>query len=358
MTVSIATHRAEHSRLASVNTEDPGFGDVFSDHMFQMDYRDGAWRDPRIVPYGPFPVEPGALGLHYGQTVFEGLKAFLGDDDVIRVFRPDRNAARLAQSCQRLCIPAFDETVFLAAIDQLVDLDRAWIPRQRGRALYIRPLIVATEANLNVRPADAYRFFIMTAPVRAYFTGGAIHLKAERRYTRAAPGGMGHAKTAGNYAASLLPGSESQREGHDQVLWLDGVEHRYVEEVGQMNIFFRIGDEVVTPDLRGTILPGVTRESVLTLLEDEGLRCRQRRIGIDEIIAAHEDGSLQEAFGAGTASVIVPVGRISVDGHTLAINDARPGTLATRLYDRIVDIQRGDAPDPHGWNRLIASGPR
>ncbi len=353
MNAPIATHLAATSRLDQINDDDPGFGDIFSDHMFQVDYRDGAWRDPRIVPYGPFEIEPGALCLHYGQAVFEGLKAFLGDDGVVRVFRPDRNAARLVESCRRLCIPEIDPGVFLRAIDELVRVDRRWIPARRGRALYIRPLIVATEANLNVRPAREYRFFIMTSPVREYFTGNTVHLKAERRYTRAAPGGMGFAKTAGNYAASLLPGAESQSQGHDQVLWLDGVSHRHVEEVGQMNIFFKVAGKVLTPDLRGTILPGVTRESVLTLLQEDGVECEARRIDIEEILRAADEGTLEEAFGAGTAAVIVPVGRISVDDRTIEINSARPGPLALDLYRRIVDIQRGDVPDDHGWNRIV-----
>lgn len=353
MNAQIPTQRVESSRIGSVNFDDPGFGDVFADHMFQMDYRDGQWRDARILPYGPFSIEPGALCLHYGQAVFEGLKAFIGDDGVTRVFRPDRNAARLAESCRRLCIPPFEASVFLDAIDRLVRIDRDWIPRQRGQALYIRPLIVATESNLNVRPAREYRFFIMTSPVRAYFTGGAVHLKAERRYTRAAPGGMGYAKTAGNYAASLLPGSESLRDGHDQVLWLDGVDHRHVEEVGQMNIFFKIDGKVLTPDLRGTILPGVTRESVIALLRERGIECEERRIDIDEVIRAADEGRLEEAFGAGTAAVIVPVGRISVDDRTVTINEGTPGELAQALREHIVDIQRGDAPDVHGWNRTV-----
>lgn len=353
MTATIDTRPATDSRLDTVDFDDPGFGDVFSDHMFQMVYRDGQWREPAIVPYGPFGIEPGALGLHYGQTVFEGLKAFIGDDGRIRIFRPERNAARLAASCQRLCIPAFDTRILLAAIDQLVDIDRRWIPPRRGQALYIRPLIVATEANLNVRPAREYRFFIMTSPVREYFTGGTVRLKAERQYTRAAPGGMGHAKTAGNYAASLLPGFESQQQGHDQVLWLDGVEHRFVEEVGQMNIFFKIDGTIHTPDLRGTILPGITRESVIQLLQDEGIACEQRRIDIHEIMEAAGNGTLEEAFGAGTAAVVAPVGAISVDQRTIEVNGGRPGPLALHLYDRILDIQRGDAEDIHGWNRLV-----
>ncbi|GJL82192.1 MAG: putative branched-chain-amino-acid aminotransferase [marine bacterium B5-7] len=357
MTVSIPTQRIASSRVDEIDLENPdfdlGFGDMFSDHMFQMDYSDGAWRDPRIVPYGPFAIEPGALCLHYGQAVFEGLKAFRGEDGMIRVFRPDRNFSRLERSCQRLCIPTFDRETFLDAIDSLVRIDRNWIPSKRGQALYIRPLVVATESNLNVRPAREYRFFIMTSPVREYFTGGTVALKAERRYTRSAPGGMGYAKTAGNYAASLLPGSESQQLGHDQVLWLDGLEHRYVEEVGQMNIFFKIDGKVLTPDLHGTILPGVTRESVIDILRDEGVAVEECRIDINDILKAHENGSLEEAFGAGTAAVIAPVGCIRIDDTDITINHAEPGPLAQHLYQRIVDIQRGACDDQFGWNRLI-----
>ncbi len=354
MSAEIVVTTAASSRRGSVDLGNPGFGDVFSDHMFVMDHVDGEWRDPRIEPYGPFSIEPGALCLHYGQTVFEGLKAFLGEDGRIRIFRPDRNAARLRDSCRRLCIPEPDAELLLEAIDALVLLDREWIPSRRGQALYIRPLVIGDESNLNVRPSRRYRLFIMTSPVREYFDRDrpSVALKAERRYTRAAPGGMGYAKTAGNYAASLLPGAESQRAGHDQVLWLDGVEHRYVEEVGQMNIFFVIDDTVVTPELRGTILPGVTRDSVLQLLGQRGIACQERRVEIAEIADAAASGRLREAFGAGTAAVIAPVGRITVDDQEIAINDGRAGPLAQELYEHILDIQTGRRDDPFGWNRM------
>lgn len=354
MTVSIPTTPIESSRIADVDFDRVGFGDVFSDHMFQVDFRDGAWRDPCIVPYGPFPIEPGALCLHYGQTVFEGLKAFHGADGVARIFRPDRNLARLKESCRRLCIPPIDDELYYGAIDALVRIDREWIPKTRGKALYIRPLLIGTEPNLMIKPSDTYRFFIMTAPVREYFdgSGATISLKAERRYTRAAPGGTGAAKTGGNYAGSLLPGVESTDQGHDQVLWLDGIGHEYVEEVGQMNIFFEIDGSVVTPALRGTILPGVTRECVIRLLEDRGRKCEERRVRIDEIVEAAYGGMLGEVFGAGTAAVIAPVGRIDVDGQKIEVNGARRGPLAASLYDEILDIQCGGVEDRFGWNRL------
>ena len=253
--------RVRESRLGSVDFDNLGFGDVYSDHMFSMLYDEGRWHSPEILPFGPILLPPASATLHYGQSVFEGLKGFMGVDGVARVFRPDRNARRLRNSCARMCMPAVDEAVFHRAIDELVRLDHRWIPRKRGQALYIRPLIVATELQLEVRPARRYRFLIMTAPVRAYFDTDAagVALSVEERFTRASPGGTGDTKTAGNYGASLFPGQNASASGYAQVLWLDGVEHRYVEEVGAMNIFFRFRDRVVTPALRGTILPGVTR---------------------------------------------------------------------------------------------------
>jgi len=356
MTISIDITPAGSSRIAAVDFDKIGFGDVFSDHMFQMDYVDGAWRNPRIMPYGPFAIEPGALCLHYGQSVFEGLKAFRGVDGTPRIFRPDRNAARLQDSCQRLCIPAFDTQLFLEALDALVRIDHQWIPEGEGKALYLRPLVVATEANLAVKPSDRYSFFIMASPVCEYFDKSLppISLKAEHSYTRAAPGGMGYAKTAGNYAASLLPAVESTREGFDQVLWLDGVQHANVEEVGQMNIFFQIDDTVVTPALRGTILPGVTRSCVLALLKRRGIRCEERQVAIQEIVDAAYSGRLKEAFGAGTAAVVAPVGLIDVAGTRLEINNREQGELAMSLYQEILEIQNGRAGDEFGWNRLVA----
>jgi branched-chain amino acid aminotransferase len=345
----------ERSRLGDVDFDALGFGDVFSDHMFSMVYEDGRWQRPEIVPFGPVPLLPSALCLHYGQAVFEGLKAFRGVDEVVRIFRPDMNAKRLVTSCERLCIPPIEPEVFHAAVEAAVRIDHAWIPRVRGQALYIRPIIFGTESHLEVRPSGTFRFVVMTAPVRKYFQDdiGAIPLKAEEKYTRAAPGGMGYAKTAGNYAASLYPGEMGRREGYAQVLWLDGAEHRHVEEVGAMNIFFKFKDTVVTPGLHGTILPGVTRDSVIQLLKDRGTPVEERFVDIDEVIDGIHSGELEEIFGAGTAAVISPVGTIAYKGetHTMPLNGAGP--LTRDLYDTITGIQLGEVEDKFGWTRIV-----
>lgn len=347
--------RAANSRLAQVNFEALGFGNIFSDHMFSMTCSDGEWRNPQILPYGNIEVAPGNATLHYGQAVFEGLKAFMGSDEVVRVFRPEMNAKRLVDSCERMCIPPLDVDTFCAAIDQLVAMDHAWIPRKRGQALYIRPLIFSNENHLEVRPSTEFRFLVMTAPVRAYFHEGVepIALKVEENYTRSAPGGTGAAKTAGNYAASLYPTQEGAKDGFVQMVWLDGIEHRCVEEVGAMNIFFRFKDRIVTPDLHGTILPGVTRDSVIGLLRDAGHTVEERRVAIDEIVQAVHDGELLEVFGAGTAAIIAPVGKFSYKNEVLTVQDNQAGQVTRWLYERLTDIQRGDAEDEYGWNRLI-----
>ncbi|MCH9670687.1 MAG: branched-chain amino acid aminotransferase [Gammaproteobacteria bacterium] len=358
MLSDLRIQRTPQSRRSTVDYTSLGFGNVFSDHMFTMRYFDGAWQQPEVVPYGPIGVEPGCLSLHYGQSVFEGLKAFRGPDDRVRVFRPDMNAKRFQDSCERLCIPPLDDGVFEAAVRELVRIDHEWIPTERGQALYIRPIVFALESHLEVRPASSYLFMIIAAPVRTYYErdAKAVALKVQDQFTRAAPGGVGFAKTAGNYAASLLPGDESRREGFDQALWLDGAEHKYVEEVGQMNIFFDLGGTVVTPELRGTILPGITRASVLQLLSDRGVRTEQRRIEIGELTAAIENGELREAFGAGTATVVAPVGKLAYQGQTYEINRGEAGPLTGALYDEILGIQLGEIPDRHGWNMEIMAG--
>ncbi|MCP5154525.1 MAG: branched-chain amino acid aminotransferase [Ectothiorhodospiraceae bacterium] len=350
--------RVAESRIGSVDFENLGFGNLFSDHMFSMRYEGGAWREPRILPYGPISIDPANATLQYAQSVFEGLKAFRGVDGKVRVFRPDMNLARMRTSCERICIPPPDEAMFMGAIEHLVALDQAFIPSKRGQALYIRPIVFSDEGHLEVRPSTRYRFLVMTGPVRAYFDASmaAVALKVEERQTRAAPGGVGFAKTGGNYAASLRPGESARAEGYAQVLWLDGVEHRYVEEVGAMNIFFRIDDTVVTPALQGTILPGVTRDSVLTLLRDRGIEVEERRIALDEIVEASRRGRLREAFGAGTAAIIAPVGRIACRGEELVVANGESGTLTRELYEAITGIQRGEVEDRHGWNRLIDIG--
>ncbi len=357
MLSEIPVRRIDQSRIDQVDFDHLGFGGVYSDHMFVMEYRDGGWCQPRIEPYGPLSLTPGMASLHYGQSVFEGLKAFRGVDDRIRLFRPERNAERLNVSCERLCMPSVDPALFVEAVRRLVQIDHAWIPRRRGESLYIRPLLIGTEEYLEVRPAQHYLFIIMTAPARAYFHHSAegIALQVQDRYTRAAPGGTGFAKTGGNYAASLLPGELSRATGYQQALWLDGVEHRYVEEVGQMNIFFRFRDHVVTPALHGTILPGVTRDSIIRLLQAEGQRVEERRISMDEVLEGIERGELLEAFGAGTAAVVAPVGRIGYRGGDYLINGGQCGPLTRSLYQAITAIQYGEAPDHFGWTEVVES---
>jgi branched-chain amino acid aminotransferase len=351
--------RAPNSRLSELNSNELGFGNIFSDHMFSMRFSDGAWHTPEVVPYGPITLEPSCVTLHYGQSVFEGLKAFRGVDHQIRTFRRAQNDKRLANSCARLCIPHLPEGALELAVRELIALDHAWVPSERGQALYIRPLIFAEESHLEVRPAVSYRFLVMTAPVRTYYANGfgAVGLKVQDEFTRAAPGGVGYAKTAGNYAASLLPGNQSRNEGFDQALWLDGAEHKYVEEVGQMNIFFEIDGRLVTPELRGTILPGVTRDSVITLLRARGHAVDERRIEIAEIIEGIKTGSVTEAFGAGTAAAIAPIGRIGYKGETHLINNNAAGPVAQTLYDEMLGIQLGELADKHGWTELMETEP-
>ena len=354
----IPVKRVAASRIGDVDFDNLGFGGTYSDHMFQMIYEDGAWGQPEILPYGPIPMEPGCATLHYGQSVFEGLKAFRGADDVVRVFRPEGNWGRLTRSCERLCIPTPPEEMFFAAIDQLVALDNAWIPRKRGQALYLRPLIFGDEPFLEVRPANRYRFIVMTAPVRAYFDDSmpAVSLKAEDQYTRAAPGGLGAAKTAANYAASLWPFEKAKQEGFMQVLWLDGIEHKYVEEVGAMNIFFKVDGKIITPELRGTILPGVTRDSVLTLLREGGHEVIEKRLPIAELEEAASQGRLDEAFGAGTAAIISPVGSITHKGKEMRVTANDAGPVTRWLYDQVTGIQLGEIEDSRGWCRVIGTG--
>ncbi|MCY4283928.1 MAG: branched-chain amino acid aminotransferase [Thiotrichales bacterium] len=355
MLPDITFERVPRSRREDVDFDNLGFGNVFSDHMFSMEWEDGAWRHPRIIPYGPIAMEPCNATLHYGQSVFEGMKAFRGADGRVRIFRPDMNARRLEASCDRLCVPRLDPEMFVAAAERLVTVDQAWIPARRGESLYIRPIIFSNESHLEVRPSRTFRLLVMTSPVRSYFDESmpAVTLKVEDTYTRAAPGGTGAAKTAGNYAGSLYPAELARREGYMQVLWLDGVEHRYVEEVGAMNIFFRIDGRVVTPELRGSILPGITRDAVITLLRENGHDVVERRITIDEVVDASRKGMLEEAFGAGTAAVISPVGTMAYKGEEIRVNANASGPVTQWLYDRITGIQLGEHDDPHGWCRVL-----
>ena len=333
------------------------FGTVFSDHMFMMEYHEGqGWHDPRIVPYAPFTMDPASCVLHYGQTIFDGLKAFRGQDGKIRTFRVGDHARRLNRSAHYLCIPQLPVDMVEESIRALVEVDQRWVPKLAGTSLYIRPTVIATETFLGVHPSHSYLYYVIVSPVGAYYKEGMnpVRILASDTHVRAVKGGLGAAKTAGNYAASLFGAEEAQKAGYTQVLWLDGVEHKYLDEVGTMNIMLKIGDEVITPPLNGAILAGITRDSVLTLLRDWGLRVSERPISFDEVTAAAAAGTL-EMWGTGTAAVISPVGELGYKGERYVINGGKTGALTQKLYDTIVGIQYGTAPDPHGWARVLGN---
>jgi branched-chain amino acid aminotransferase len=330
-----------------------GFGTVFTDHMFLADFQEEkGWYDPRIEPYGPLALEPAAAVLHYAQAIFDGLKAFRGQDGRVRLFRPDKHVERMNHSARRLCIPELDPAFGLQSLVELVRVDQDWVPSSVGTALYIRPAIIATEPFLGVRPAKRYLYFVILSPVGAYYKEGLnpVKIRVEDRYVRAVEGGTGAAKTGGNYAASLAASEAAHQAGFTQVLWLDGTHRKYVDEVGTMNIMMRIGDDVVTPPLTtGTILPGVTRDAALTLLREWGIRAVERPIAIEEVVEAAHRGTLREVWGTGTAAVISPVGELAYRDERFVINDGRIGELTRRLYDAIVDIQYARVPDTRGW---------
>jgi branched-chain amino acid aminotransferase len=329
-----------------------GFGTLFTDHMLNMDYTiDGGWHAPRIEPYGSIEMDPATMFLHYGQGVFEGLKAYRTESGKIQLFRPQENIKRLNRSCRRMCIPEIDEDFALESLKQLITLEKDWVPGAHETSLYIRPTIIAMDPFLGVRASHNYRYFIILSPVGAYYPEGfnPVKILVTSELVRAVRGGVGEAKTPGNYAASLLAGERAHEAGYTQVLWLDGVEQKYLEEVGAMNIFFVIDDEIITPELNGSILPGITRKSVIELAKHWGQKATERKISIDEIIDAHAAGSLKEAFGSGTAAVISPVGQIKYGDQVVTINDNQTGPVAQKLYDAITDIQYGKAEDPLGW---------
>lgn len=329
-----------------------GFGKIFTDHMFIMNYDEGqGWHDPRIVPYGPIPLDPAAMCLHYGQEVFEGMKAYRTVDDRILLFRPDRNMARLNVSNERLCIPLIDEAFAVEAIKQLVKVDRDWIPTAEGTSLYIRPFIFAVDPMVGVHPAHHLLFVVILSPVGAYYPEGLnpVKIYVEENYVRAVKGGMGFTKTAGNYAASLKAQDEAEKQKYTQVLWLDGVERKYIEEVGTMNVFFVIDDEVITPSLQGSILSGITRMSSIEILRSWGLKVTERRLSIQEVADAAATGRLKEAFGTGTAAVISPIGELKWGDNHMVINHGEIGQISQRLYDNLTGIQWGKLPDNMNW---------
>ncbi len=329
-----------------------GFGKLFTDHMFVMNYTEGkGWHDPRIVPFQNISLSPAAMVYHYGQEMFEGLKAYKGENGEAYLFRPDMNAKRTNASNDRLVIPQIPEEDFVQAVSAVVDVDRDWIPTEPGTSLYIRPFIIATDEFLGVAPSKTYLFMIILSPSGAYYESGLapVGIWIEDEYVRAVRGGIGYAKTGGNYAASLIAQKKAHDAGYSQVLWLDGVDRKYIEEVGAMNIFFKIDGKVVTPSLNGSILPGITRNSVIELCKSWGYPVEERKISVDELLEAQKNGTLEEVFGTGTAAVISPVGKLRYADDVMTIQDGQTGPLSLKLYETITGIQTGKIADSRGW---------
>ncbi|MCB0560877.1 MAG: branched-chain amino acid aminotransferase [Lewinellaceae bacterium] len=349
MKYNIKITKTQNSHLPDVDFNNIPFGRVFSDHMFVAEYRNGEWTDLRIEPFGRFSIHPAAMALHYGQAIFEGMKASKSFDGKPLFFRPEMHAKRFNNSARRMCMPEVPESLFLEGLHQLVALDSDWIPPQEGSALYIRPYMFANDEFIGVKPSENYRFIIFTGPVGPYYPKP-VSLIAEQEYVRCAiNGGTGEAKVAGNYAASLLPARKANAKGYDQVMWLDANEFKYVQEVGTMNIFFVIDGTVVTPSLNGGILPGITRDSILTIFREKGYPVEERNISTDELIEAHDAGKLQEAFGTGTAAVVAHVSKIAVGDKVMELPPVEQRKLGEMAKKEIDGRRSGKIEDTHGW---------
>lgn len=354
--MNIVIQKTANPRQKPKSEEGLGFGKIFTDHMFVMDYTEGkGWHDPKIVPYGPIELDPSCAVLHYGQTVFEGLKAYKNPDGEILLFRPEKNMERINISNDRLCIPPIDVDFCVKALKTFVDIERDWVPSSEGTSLYLRPFIIATDSFLGVHPSFTYKFIIIASPSGQYYPEGVNPVKiwVENEFVRAVRGGTGQSKTGGNYAASLKAQEGAQSAGYTQVLWLDGIERKYIEEVGTMNVFFVIDGEVITPALQGSILPGITRMSVIELLRSRGKKVVEKAISIQEVYDAHKGGKLDEVFGTGTAAVISPVGELNWKGDKIIINSGKTGAIAQEIYDTLTQIQSGRAEDKLGWTQKV-----
>ncbi|MFB2011011.1 branched-chain amino acid aminotransferase [Flintibacter sp. P01028] len=342
---------------ASVLKEKPAsstlvFGKSMTDHMFIVDYDEGqGWHDPRIVPYGPLQIDPAAKVLHYAEEIFEGLKAYRTADGTIQLFRPLDNIARMNKSAERLCLPQIPEELALAGITELVKLERDWVPHEEGTSLYIRPFMIGTDPALGVHSSHHVQYIVIVCPVGAYYPEGLAPVKiyVESEDVRAVKGGTGMAKTGGNYAASLRAGDRAEKQGYSQVLWLDGIHRKYIEEVGAMNVMFKVNGKILTPDLNGSVLDGITRRSCIQLLKDWGYEVEERRISYEELFQAAEDGTLEEAWGTGTAAVVSPIGELAMEGKKVTISGNQIGELTQKLYDNLTGIQWGRLADPHNW---------
>ena len=349
LTASVTVRKTSHSKIEDVDFDNLEFGKYISDHMLLCDYLNGEWQSPQILPYSNLSLSPSTLALHYGQTVFEGMKAFRTKDNTINIFRLEMHYERFVKSLQRMCMAVVPKEIFTEGLLQLVKLDKAWVPSAEGSALYIRPFVYASESRFGVKVSDEYRFLAFTGPVPSLFANP-IKVKVETRYTRAASGGTGSAKCGGNYGASFLPTQIARNEGYDQVLWTDGRENKYIEESGMMNVMFVINNKLVTPPLSDSILDGVTRDSLLTLADDLGYSSEERKISIDELRSAFQNGTISEAFGVGTAAVIAPISVIGIEDIDYSLPSYTPDNVMFQIKKKLDDIRSGAAEDIHNWN--------
>jgi len=352
-TLDIKITKTKHSRLQETDFNNLQFGRTFSDHMFVADYDGTEWKNFEIVPYGEIGFSPAISALHYGQAFFEGLKAYKHADGQVSVFRPDKNAARFNKSAARLCMPELPEEIFLQSIAAVVDLDRDWVPAKPNHALYIRPFMFATDPYLGVQASETYKYMVLIGPVGPYFSK-TLRVKVETFFTRAAEGGMGYAKSAGNYGGAMLPAKRATEEGFDQLIWTDAKDHLYVEEMGAANVMFLLDGKLVTPSTRDTILDGVTRDTVITLAREWGIPVEERRVSIAEIIDGAKTGKLTDAFGAGTAATIASVGSISYNGEEHFLGDPKQREFSVRLLKTLDAIRYGNITDTHGWNYMVS----
>ena len=351
-TLDIQITKTNHSRLHETDFNDLPFGKTFADHMFVADYADGEWKNFQIIPYGDIAMSPAIMALHYGQAFFEGIKAYKHADGTVSIFRPDKNAIRFNKSAERLCMPTMPEDLFLQSLAAIVDIDKDWIPAQADHALYIRPFMFATDPFLGVRPSTTYKYIVLTGPVGPYFSKP-MRVKIETHYTRAAEGGMGFAKAAGNYASSMLPARKATEEGFDQLIWTDAKEHKYVEEMGAANAMFLLDGKLITAEAKDTILDGVTRDSVIALAKEWGIPVEERKVSIAELIEGAKNGKLTDAFAAGTAATIAPVASLTYEGEEYFLNDPKTREFSNKVFDTLDAVKYGKVADTRGWNYFV-----
>ncbi len=352
MAISIKITKTTHSRINTCDFNNIQFGTVFSDHMFVVDYEDGKWSNPEILPYGPLSLSPSTFALHYGQAIFEGMKAYKNTAGEAQLFRPKDNMKRLNQSAKRMGMAELPEEIFMEGLNRLIAIDSDWIPTKAGSSLYIRPYMFATDEFVGVRPAKHFKFVIFTCPVNAYYPKP-IRVIVEEKYVRAFEGGVGATKAAGNYGISMLPTAEANQKGFDQIIWTDGREHKHIEESGTMNVFFVIGDKIVTPELDGTILAGVTRDSCIKLLQTKGYSVEERKVSVDEIVDAANKGELKDAFGTGTAAIVAKIAAINYKGTEYTLPNPDEREVSNYLYKTLGEIQTGLIPDHFNWIEIV-----